>query len=562
MTTVLVLHLGPVQPFIAAARRMSDLQAGSRILSELAAAAAEAIGQTGARTIFPAVVTAEGCPNKVLALCPEGPAQARAAAQAARKATAARWEQCVQAVESEFQDCLALTVFRDQARLEDWCQFYVAWATRPTYADARQAAERLLDGRKRTRDFPSRDGTPGAPARAKSWQDAGREDVLQRGNPAALDRLRRRLLLKGQERLDALGAVKRLGEFRESFASVNDVAVRAAREALSDAARSPLEAFEAKAKELFDVTQVDAAWYFQDRLEVEGRDAGLQTEEIQELRRLLSKSGFRSTPYYALVMGDGDGIGAAISGCSDPEGHQQISKAMADFAREVRTRFQNDPDKDLGSLIYCGGDDVLAAFPMATATRATAALAACFGQKVQGHSLSAGIAVAHMLEPFDRVREWAQEAERAAKAWRARLPASLAARGALALRIQKRSGEALTVLGPAAPDSDPNAPGTLDWALGKARSLYDNRLLAEKAAYDLRAGLMDVPEEARWDMARYILSRKRGSGASEGTGGAEVEALSVWAKAVHGSGVQGLGAFIDLLLAGRFLHLHCPKETR
>ncbi|MBP7124739.1 type III-B CRISPR-associated protein Cas10/Cmr2 [Myxococcota bacterium] len=554
MTTVLVIHVGPVQPFIASARRLSDLLAGSRILSDLAGAAARGAQEAGATLIFPADVDDEGSPNKVLAYCPGGPEQARAAVLAARKALGDRWSDHVQEVIGEFRNCLDLPVFQDQARLEDWCQFYAAWATRETYAEARDAAERLLDGRKRTRDFLARDGRPGSPdGRPKSWLDAGREDVLDRSASASLVRLRRRLLLKGEERLDALGAVKRLDRYRERFASINDITIRAGRRVWPKERFDALREFEEAACRLFGVSRIDAAWYFPDRLEIEAKDAGLGEQEIRELRALLKGSGFRSTPYYALVLADGDGIGAAISGRNDPEAHRALSRSLQSFAVTARGRIRDDAAGHLGEPIYCGGDDVLAAFPLATAVHAATDLSELFAQQVPGCSLSAGIAVAHMLTPFDRVREWAATAEREAKKWRRTRSESLARRGALALRIRKRSGDFLTVCGPAAPD--PAATGNLAWALGEAAGLYDAGQLAEKAAYDLRVGLNGVPAEARWDVARRILARKRGD---DGQAEARLESLISWVQQVHGD-ADGIEALIGLLLAGRFLHQHRPR---
>ena len=51
---VLILSLGPVQGFIAAARRSRDLWSGSWLLSEISKAAAKALRDGGADLIFPA----------------------------------------------------------------------------------------------------------------------------------------------------------------------------------------------------------------------------------------------------------------------------------------------------------------------------------------------------------------------------------------------------------------------------------------------------------------------------------------------------------------------------
>src|SRR5690606_5177224 len=52
---LLLITLGPVQDFIAQARRTRDLWYGSHLLSELSRAAARALVEEGAHLIFPAL---------------------------------------------------------------------------------------------------------------------------------------------------------------------------------------------------------------------------------------------------------------------------------------------------------------------------------------------------------------------------------------------------------------------------------------------------------------------------------------------------------------------------
>lgn len=52
---VLTLSIGPVQGFIASARRSRDLWSGSWLLSEMAKAAAKSLFEAGAQMVFPFV---------------------------------------------------------------------------------------------------------------------------------------------------------------------------------------------------------------------------------------------------------------------------------------------------------------------------------------------------------------------------------------------------------------------------------------------------------------------------------------------------------------------------
>ncbi|MDW8481325.1 MAG: type III-B CRISPR-associated protein Cas10/Cmr2 [Meiothermus sp.] len=54
MSHLLTISIGPVQDFIAAARRTADLYAGSQILQELSKHAAKHLAAKGAQLIFPA----------------------------------------------------------------------------------------------------------------------------------------------------------------------------------------------------------------------------------------------------------------------------------------------------------------------------------------------------------------------------------------------------------------------------------------------------------------------------------------------------------------------------
>ncbi|HOI11157.1 MAG TPA: type III-B CRISPR-associated protein Cas10/Cmr2, partial [Myxococcota bacterium] len=238
---MLAIHVGPVQPFIEAARRFSDLAVGSNLLSDLATAVAQGVEKAGGELVFPKSTGQESVANKIVATCKSPEIAAKAAAQA-RESLASTWNDLAARVRSEWERWLDTAAFDEQVCIEDWCQFYAAWATRPTYIAARDAAERLLDGRKRHRDFRQRQGGPVA----KSWQDPGREDVLK----ANTDRgeLLRKRLLKTRERLDALTFIKRFHPDRARFDSVNAVAVRVAlqhfREHADPKRRDLLEQFE------------------------------------------------------------------------------------------------------------------------------------------------------------------------------------------------------------------------------------------------------------------------------------------------------------------------------
>src|ERR1051326_749628 len=95
---LLAISIGPVQEFIAAARRTRDLWFGSYLLSEISKAAAKAVHDAGGRLIFPAegADLTEGSDlnvaNIILAELPEG-LEPREAADRARASALRRWKE-------------------------------------------------------------------------------------------------------------------------------------------------------------------------------------------------------------------------------------------------------------------------------------------------------------------------------------------------------------------------------------------------------------------------------------------------------------------------------------
>ena len=93
MKHLLVFSIGPVQEFIAAARRTRDLWFGSEMLSEVSRAAAGVIGD--GRLIFPSSIDPRLAPsvaNVILAELGDGD-DPRKVAELAREAAVKVWEQ-------------------------------------------------------------------------------------------------------------------------------------------------------------------------------------------------------------------------------------------------------------------------------------------------------------------------------------------------------------------------------------------------------------------------------------------------------------------------------------
>ena len=262
-TTLLAFALGPVQPFIAAARRTQDLFVGSHILSLLARAACQTIEEQGGKLLYPIGwkdSKATNLPNKLLARF-DDPTKAEQAGRGAVVAVQKAW--CDMA--DEVRDWLAKDGPKGKKAVALSDHFRRMWADQTgsalelywavldsattklpgyelaDYGDQVEASESLLAARKLLRSFtPHADTQVGPmstiggqlPALRLGERDSDREikafwiTVAQAVNKQAV------LDLEGGERLDAISTVKRFiastdhyaSKFSQRYPSTSDVA--------------------------------------------------------------------------------------------------------------------------------------------------------------------------------------------------------------------------------------------------------------------------------------------------------------------------------------------------
>ena len=256
MTTVLILSFGPVQDFIAAARRSRDLWSGSWLLSEVCKAAALALNRQpdGVELVFPAVEktdpanllqprSALSVANKLQITFTSQPSAAwiDELIRQAREAAQARLDQLAADTEERFNTrskntglTLNQTLWHKQ--LIDYLECYAGWAAQDEstqeYSQAVRHANLALQARKATRGFAQlashRDAEGfGVP---KSSLDGARETVLVPAPSPELDRASAalqcelKLGLNEGEQLDCMGLIKRLAVDAEQFTPVSRIA--------------------------------------------------------------------------------------------------------------------------------------------------------------------------------------------------------------------------------------------------------------------------------------------------------------------------------------------------
>ncbi|PDW04679.1 type III-B CRISPR-associated protein Cas10/Cmr2 [Candidatus Viridilinea mediisalina] len=475
-----LVTLGPVQEFIASARRSRDLWFGSWLLSELSRAGAEVLLQPtfDSQLIFPAPssddpsrLTAYNVANRILAEVPQGvdcEVLGKAVAEGVQARLAALREAAFANISWHADHPNLRTLALRQ--VEDLIE--VTWVALPLtddYKASRNRIEDVMAARKATRTFGAAPQLSGV-HQPKSSIDGSRESVI----PQALSRAAkanvegRRLLYRSYradyaEQLSGVDLLKRWGAVEAQEADFPSTSHFAAlpfldRETVGDQAVSTafaryLEGLRAAGAQLHTLDrrfqrpltgEVDAAILFEDRLALELGQADVATAHGHLLDFFVAATNNRRPdPYYALLLADGDNMGLAIDMQNSPEAHRMVSRTLDGFAARVREVVEQEYS---GALIYAGGDDVLAFLPMHTVLGCAQALAAAFQQQMAAvglgaktPTLSVGVALVHHLEPLADALTLARRAERLAK--------ELPGKDALGLILNKRSGAECAIRG-------------------------------------------------------------------------------------------------------------------
>jgi len=433
-----VLGIGPVQGFIASARRTRDLWMGSHLLSEISKAAAYQIDKNGGTLIFPSLCDIEelktskkikhkerlspsyspdafNVANIVRAIIPNSDAECMkmlnlAAQDAAKKAWTENYADKARAVLGKIPNAINTDIW--DAQVKDVIEFYAAWVPIVGhYDDAQKRLMRLFGSRKALRNFepsPARDN--------KQWRveksslDGARESVI-RENAVFPREVGLRLRLNKGEQLCAVALTKRIGGKTDRaipFPSVVRVAVdpwiRGIISSGDDRAITLLNAVKEKCggdnefssgtgerngKKFYGDFPYDGQVLFSSRLEELKKDLAGDPDyqtlvEIEGLARQLRAcdNGHRAfgepNPYFAILVADGDRMGKVISNIKSADRHQIFSATLAAFAGKARTIIEDD--KHRGVMVYAGGEDILAFLPVDTCIAAARALHDTFGE--------------------------------------------------------------------------------------------------------------------------------------------------------------------------------------
>jgi CRISPR-associated protein Cmr2 len=248
--SLLIFSIGPVQPFIAQARRAGDLASGSWLLSRLMRAALAAAGREGGDVLYPVLPSqAEGAslPNKLVALIRDSLGETIAVA--CEKAVQDVWLNAAKAAGERLTGLIAGDKTWQQMWHSQTVRFpEIYWCITPwpasdvevqrllgsgkaaTYGDIFSIADRALEARKALRSFTAVE-EPGDKCSVCGQRSAlHRTGERPHGYWKAVASTNRvtgaQLRPGGRERLCAFCAVKRFGDLGEDkFPSLSLVAV-------------------------------------------------------------------------------------------------------------------------------------------------------------------------------------------------------------------------------------------------------------------------------------------------------------------------------------------------
>jgi CRISPR-associated protein Cmr2 len=380
----------------------------------------------------------------------------------------------------------------------------VAGAADRLYVGRMDLLGRLAEARRSVRHVPAYRATGEVPQKCTilgTYEQMG--PALLKESRAFWEDFARKVRYRGthtraNERLCAISLVKRFAwaaffvdelRLRPEELRFDDTATEAARLWLTDPQYpEPIRPDEMR-RECGDWSGQWLHWTRQDQAKDEDPVPGPVWEAIQQRKRHHPEP---VPTYYAVLMMDGDDMGKWLRGekglALGQDLHQRLSKALTRFA--LRIAQQTVEYQHPGTLIYAGGDDVLALLP----TRAALECARDLNQRYAENwgkdlstpdgktgTLSAGVAIVHFKEDLRFALHAARDAEKAAKA---------AGKDRLGITVCRRSGE--------------HTAATLPWDLVPQLDELVQEFakgISDRWTYRLRAELptlagVEVPKEA------------------------------------------------------------------
>jgi CRISPR-associated protein Cmr2 len=471
MKHLLLFSLGPVQSFIAQARKTHDLYAGSMLLSHLVNTAIGTVGEK--HLIFPK--KGEAMPNRFLAEVPETETDLQAFGERVENAVRTEWAEIantalkgipqkpagfdeqvagfleifwvIEPLESEdrYQETVALLEKNLTAvkNVRPFIQY--AWQDGIIGEQGRKCS---LDGQRNVLFYRPKNGFDRSETGSPLYTTPGSVYISQHFPPG--------VILQPGEGLSAVSFIKR------RYRPVNTPDFESTAEIALMDVLSKLVATD-KTGELKTciglIRNLNAQLFYEENISGDAllkylREAGVQEASADSYKKCSDKvrdaakrADLRMMKYYAILTFDGDDMGKWLSGESlKDQSHLRefqgaFATCLADFAKEATRHLNNGS----GQTVYAGGDDFLGFVNLNHLLPVVKRLRLLFHEKVDiplqkfkkpdagKIAFSAGICVAHYKEPLSLVLQEAKSAQKKAK--------ELDKKDAFAIAVIKGSGE-------------------------------------------------------------------------------------------------------------------------
>jgi CRISPR-associated protein Cmr2 len=442
--------IGPVQSFIAQARKTGDLYAGSQILSDLIKKAIEEVGSE--KVIFPFTYSddetkwqnLESLPNRLIATIKEGE-DLKAFGERIEKAVRDKWLEIAQKPilellpqQTKENKSVKFDIAGINQQLEQHLDIF--WLFEPLsneYEKSYKNIEQNLGAIKNVRSFQQFNYSGIGEKGRKCSLDGERNAYFfgngtnpnyfsNKWNPFAIELQQLdNVKVSPNEGLSAVSFAKRFykdkSDEKQKFPSTAEIALQniETNACISTKINSLKDLFKKDFdyQLLFDENLTED--YFK-KNELNKKHLDKAKDDLKEIRKLAKDSSLKMNSYYALLSFDGDSMGEWLSKAKSEEQHRDFSKLLVEFANKAKAIV----DKG-GKTVYAGGDDFLGFVNLGYLFETIENLKAVFDAEVtkkvkiengsKEFTMSMGVVIAHYKMPLNIVINKAKAAEKAAK---------------------------------------------------------------------------------------------------------------------------------------------------
>ena len=444
--------IGPVKSFVENGRKMRDLYAGSSILSRLTSHVVTYLeGRNDIEVIFPKFnITSDeqkitSFPNRLVAYIESfDQAKHQEMAEEMEKMVRREFDKIVSESFEKLNPKYDLAIAHQQ--LKNFLEVY--WLFEEYQEDYSSTYQSLFQNThmvKSIRAFTQSTEPWGRKCvlhpeyNGIFVKEKGREGFPYQTNPDHIiditDEGELKYAVQPNEAMSAIALVKRLYDTKTHNVSSRNMVLKKRLE-LTKSTALFLQLF--TTEKIEETTHIVNALYDIDN-ELKPNEEDYPKKWIEEAKKLHEKlkddtreKKIRLTSYYAILKFDGDNMGDAYKELKSKEEHTELSRKICAFATEANKIIKQEG----GICIYAGGEDILAAMPIEEFWKVLERLHKEFTKQTR-ITFSAGVVIAHLMQPLKDVMNEVAKAEKRAKDYHY----SGQIKNAFAVSLMKRSAE-------------------------------------------------------------------------------------------------------------------------